>query len=59
MGVSALVLSILPTNNVGTYKIGPPATILIVIVRIVQVRLLLSAASPPSSSLLLSFSLRR
>ena len=36
MGISALIISILPTNSVGSYAIGPTATVLIVIVRVVQ-----------------------
>ena len=36
MGLSALFISLLPTNSVGTYKIGPAATFMLVGARIVQ-----------------------
>ncbi|QDZ25186.1 MFS general substrate transporter [Chloropicon primus] len=36
MGMSALFISVLPTNTVGSYKIGPVATFLLVGARIVQ-----------------------
>jgi MHS family proline/betaine transporter-like MFS transporter len=36
MGFSALIISIMPTNSVGKYSIGPTASILLVLVRIIQ-----------------------
>ncbi|QDZ18676.1 MFS transporter [Chloropicon primus] len=36
MGLSALIISLLPTNDVGPYSIGPAATILLVVVRSIQ-----------------------
>ena len=36
MGASALVISVLPTNSLGSYSIGPAATLLLVGARIVQ-----------------------
>ena len=36
MGASALFIALLPTNSVGSYKIGPAATFLLVGARIVQ-----------------------
>ena len=36
MGASALVISVLPTNSIAPYAIGPAATVLLVLARIVQ-----------------------
>ena len=36
MGASALFISVLPTNTVGSYKIGPAATFMLVGARIIQ-----------------------
>ena len=36
MGASALVISVLPTNSLGSYSIGPAATLMLVGARVVQ-----------------------